>query len=83
MPTTAAPPATSTEKLPLLEEDAPEETIRFEDMSIAQMAVVGRRASREAQAELHRRGISYVIGRNDSLIEVLPSGEEVPYIPSR
>ncbi len=37
---------------------------------------VALQASRDAQAALHTKGLSYFIGRGDDVIEVLPGGEE-------
>ena len=78
MPTTTAPPAVPTEKLPLLEENAPTGKIDPKTWD-----AIARQASRDAQAELHSRRLSYFIGRDGKVIEVLPSGEEKVCVPER
>ena len=79
MPVSDAP--VMTQKVPLgLDEDEMLEGTPFEEASLAQLSAIGKQASRKAQADLHKRGLSYVVGRDGVLIEVLPNGEEIPYI---
>ena len=44
---------------------------------------IAKQASHDAQAELHRQGLPYYIGRDGLVIEVLPTGEEriMPPLP--
>lgn len=61
-------------KVPLVSDE--EEKNSYWEIDPTQWQELGRQASREAQAALHRKGLSYFIGRDGLVIEVLPSGEE-------
>ena len=85
MPITATP--TSPIKVPPIlnenEKATPKENMAFAGLDLARMSLVAESASLDIQADLRKRGIPYIIGRDGILLEVLPTGEEVPYTPNQ
>lgn len=81
MPISAAPAIVALKESPVgSEKIASHEHIPFGDINLERWSVIGAQASRDAQAKLHKKGLSYFIGRDGIVMEVRPNGEEVPCV---